>query len=112
MPHPLNRDNQHRIVDRINDPVISDPNSKSVIAAVEFAAARDRSRDFRLHAARVVERRDEAVPSLSSPTGETQRRSAPFFFKRRFTSTKGMIGSFFRRAMTARSFKSCNSSSY
>jgi len=40
MPHPLDRDDRHRIVDRVNDPVIADAHAKGVVAAVEFAAAR------------------------------------------------------------------------
>ena len=40
MPRPLDRDDQHSIAHRINDPVVSDPNSEGGVAAVEFPAAR------------------------------------------------------------------------
>jgi hypothetical protein len=40
MPHTLDRDDQHRVVDCINHPVISHSNSKSVFAPLQFPAAR------------------------------------------------------------------------
>jgi hypothetical protein len=71
----------------------------------------DLSRDSRPRAAPAAAPSDRAAADLSPPRAGTQRRITPLLFRRRLISASGIVGSFFRRAITARSSKSCRSSS-